>query len=431
MRAWRDTFTWRSRSVLALAVLVLALPARAQPPGAPARVITADEAVQMALAHNQSLAAHRLDIDQAKADETTAFLKPNLTFYSANTDFPVFHPSHFTWNNFKNNQSFAEGVSYTFERGGKRKHRLLVAQDATDVTARTVSDAERQLRYDVMQAFIGVLLARSNLDLAKANLQDFSDVVSVNKQRLASGDIAESDFLKIALQKLQFEQDVSAAQVALVQGKASLRQLVGYDNLPGDFDVAGDLVHVKHDVTLDELTQAAIAARPDLQAAQSGIKLANDSLALAVSNRAKDVTGNVEYERDGDLSALGFGVSIDLPIHDRNQGEIARTTVAARQARVAAAAARIGVVTDVETAWAAFQTADQVASLYESGYLTQATESRDISRYAYQRGATNLLDLLDAERTYRDTQFAFRAALAQYMDSVAQINFVVGKQVLQ
>ena len=429
MRAWRDTFI--RRSVLALAALAVTVPARAQPAGPPVRVLSADEAVQLAIAHNQTLAAHRLDVEQAKADETTAFLKPNLTFYSANTDFPVFHPSHFTWDNFKSNQSFAEGVSYLFERGGKRRNRLLVAADTTDVTARTVSDAERQLRLDVMQAFIGVLLARSNLDLAKQNLQDFSDVVAVNRQRLASGDIAEADFLKIALQKLQFEQDVSSAQVALVQGKAALRQLVGYDTLPDDYDVAGDLVHVKHDVTLDALKQAALDARPDLQAARSGIKLATDSLALAVSNRAKDVTGNVEYERDGDLNALGFGVAIDLPIHDRNQGEIARTKVAVRQAQVSASAAQIAVVTDVTTAYAAFQTADQVASLYESGYLEQAKQSRDISAYAYQRGATSLLDLLDAERTYRDTQFAFRAALASYMESVAEINFVVGKQVLQ
>ncbi len=428
MRAWRDVFI--RQPILMLAALAVTVPARAQPAGPPVRVISADEAVQLAIAHNQSLVAHRLDVDQARADETTAFLKPNLTFYSVNTDFPVFHPSQFTWDNFKNNQSFAEGVSYLFERGGKRKNRLLVAQDATDVTARTVSDGERELRFDVMQTFIGVLLARSNLDLAKQNLQDFSDVVAVNQQRLAAGDISEADFLKIALQKLQFEQDVSSAEVALVQGKAALRQLVGYDTLPDDYDVAGDLVHVKHDVTLDELKQAALEARSDLQAAQSGIKLATDSAALAVSNRAKDVTGNVEYERDGDLNALGFGFSIDLPIHDRNQGEIARTKVAVRQAQVSVSAARIAVITDVTAAYAAFQTADQVASLYESGYLEQARQSRDISTYAYQRGATSLLDLLDAERTYRDTQFAFREALASYMTSVAQINFVVGKQVL-
>jgi cobalt-zinc-cadmium efflux system outer membrane protein len=420
-----------------LALIVSALgagvPAMAQPAAGaatPVSRLSAADAVTLALAHNHAMRAQRFDIDQARADETTAGLKPNLTFYSDNEGFPVFNPSQASWENFVNNQSFAQGVSYLFERGGKRKQRLAVALDTTDVVGKTVTDAERQLRLSVMQAFIDVLLAKSNLELAQENLKDFSAVVTVNQQRLAAGDISEGDYLKIALEKLQFEQDVSAARVALVQGRAALRQLVGYEMVTADFDVEGELTHRAHVVSLEDLQQQALAARPDLLAAQSGIKLANDAAALAVSNRALDLTGNVEYERNGPQNAMGFGLSIDIPIHNRNQGEIARTRVAVEQAGEAATAAQQAVLTDVATAYAGLQTADEVVSLYESGYLEQATESRDISRYAYQRGAANLLDLLDAERTYRDTEFAYRQALASFMLNVAQINYAVGKQVL-
>jgi cobalt-zinc-cadmium efflux system outer membrane protein len=299
------------------------------------------------------------------------------------------------------------------------------------VTSKTVLDAERQVRLQVAQAFISVLLAKSNLQFAREDLANFSRVLEINRTRLSAGDISEADFLKIALQKLQFEQDVSAAEVALVQGKAALRQLVGYDTVPEDFDVAGELRHSRYTVTQAELERQALLERPDLQAAQSAVKLANDTVTLAYGNRVRDLTLETEYKRNGTINGIGFGLSIEIPMHDRNQGEIARSQAAARQAAVAAEAARIGAITDVRNAYAGYRTADQVVSLYESGYLKQATDSREISNYAYLKGAASLLDLLDAERSYRSTQLAYRQALADYMSNVEQINFAVGKKVMQ
>ena len=398
---------------------------------APVRRVTMEQAVQLALDRNQSLRAQRLNIDQSKANEVTAGLKPNPIFGSLNAGFPAFNPSQLSWSNLADNQSFTESLNYPFERGGKREKRILVAEDTTRFTARTVDDAARQLRFQVAQAFINVLLAKSNLDLANQDLKDFSEVVEINRQRMQSGDISESDYLKIAVQKLQFEQDVSAAEVALVQGKAALRQLLGYDVVAEDFDVVGDLTHGKYAVTLQGLQQEALSARPDLQAARDNTKLANDTVALAYGNRARDLIGEVEYERNGPANAIGFGLSIEIPIHNRNQGEIARSKLAVTQAQESEDATRIGVLTDVVNAYAGYQTNDKVVSLYESGYLDQARQSRDISTYAYRRGASSLLDLLDAERTYRATQLAYRQGLAAYMISVEQINFVVGKQVIQ
>lgn len=393
--------------------------------------LTLEEAVRLALEHNQSLRAQRLAIDQARANEITAALKPNLVFTNNNEDFQIFSPENLTWDNFKNNQEFTNSVSYTFERGGKRLKRVQVAQDTTDVTAKAVTDSERQLKFQVAQAFINVLLAKSNLKFAQDALQDFSKIIEVNKNRLAAGDISEADYLKIALQKLQFEQDVSAAEVALIQGKAALRQLAGYETVAEDFDVTGELEHKKYAVTESELERQALLSRPDYQAAQSAVKLANDTVTLAYGNRARDLTTGGEYKRNGSINGVGFGFSIEIPIHDRNQGEIARSKVAVNQATEAADAARFGLLTDVRSAYAGFSTNEKVVSLFESGYLDQATQSREISNYAYQKGAANLLDLLDAERSYRATQLSFRQALAALMASVEQINFAVGRQVMQ
>ncbi|MEO8360261.1 MAG: TolC family protein [Vicinamibacteria bacterium] len=389
------------------------------------------DAVRLSLAYNHQMRAQRLNVDLSKADEVTAALKPNLVLTSTNENFQVFQPSQLTRDNFANNSNYVESVGYLFERGGKRKNRTLVAQDATTVAAHDTKDAERQLEFQTKEAFINALLAKSTLDLAHENLENFSKVVDVNQARVKAGDLAEADFFKIKLQQLQFEQDLSLADVALVQAKAALRQSVGFEPITEDFDVDGELSSQKYTVTLEDLKREAMATRPDLKGAQGGVKLAEDTKALELSNKARDLTAAVEYDRAGSLNALGFSFSIDIPIHDRNQGNIAHSQVALRQAVLTHQAAVSAVVTDVLSAYAGFQASEKVLALYQSGYLDQAKQSLDITTYVYQKGSATLLDLLDAARTYRATQLAYRQALAAYMTSVEQINFVVGKQVMQ
>ncbi len=399
-------------------------------PAAPPPVLSLDQAVQMALLNNQTLLAQRLNIDQARAGETTAALKPNPVYSMVNEDFQIFSPSQMTFDNLSQNQEFLQSISYMIERGDKRNKRIQVAKDTTDVSSRGVADAERLLRYQVAQAFIGALLAKSNLELARQDLKDFSNVVEINRLRMQAGDISKGDYLKIALQKLQFEQDVAAADLALALSKVGLRQLLGYQNIAPDYDVSGALEHKRRVVLAEELEKQALANRPDLHGAQSGVKLADDTVTLAYGNRARDLTAEGEYKRNGPINGVGFGLSIDIPIHNRNQGEIARSQFAARQAREVEAAARVTVLSDVRNAYEAFQSSDQVATLFESGYLDQARDSREISLYAYRRGAATLLDLLDAERSYRAVQLAYRQALAAYMAATEQVNSAVGAQVI-
>ena len=431
MRAWSCIRRCVGAVVIAAAV---PFPVAAQvpvPTPVPSSRISMGDAVRLALERNHQLRAQRLNVDLAKADEITAALKPNPNFVSTNELFPVFNPSQLTWDNFVNNQNFVQSVTYLFERGGKREKRTQVAQDTTDVASKTATDAGRQLAFQTEQAFIGVLLANSTLDLARENLKNFSGVVDLNRERLRAGDLAEADFFKISLQKLQFEQDLSSAEIAVVQARAALRLNVGYENLTDLFEIDGDLAYRKYPISLDDLKRDALAARPDLLAAQSGITLAQHAQELALANKPRDITGGLEYDRAASLNAVGFTVSVDLPFNDRNQGNIARSKVAITQAMEQEAFARDIVVNDVVTAYAALQTNEKVLSLFESGYLGQAKQSLDITTYVYQQGSGTLLDLLDAERTYRSTQLAYRQALAAYMTSVQQINLAVGRQVLQ
>ncbi|MGH9412086.1 MAG: TolC family protein [Vicinamibacterales bacterium] len=428
----RALFSWKRCAVAAVIGGMVPGVAAAQTV-APVARLTMDQAVQMAVARNQALEAQRLAVDASKQDEVTAGLKPNPTLNFTLDGITPFSPSQLNFDFLKDSAVYGASASYLFERGGKRRNRILVAEDTTDVVAKTALDAERQLRFQTAQAFVAVLLAKSALDLAQQDLQNFSNVVEVNRQRVQSGDLAQGDFYKISLQKLQFEQDVSSAQVGLVQARSQLRQLLGYDAVAENYDVVGDLAHTTATLNLDDLKQQALAARPDLQEARSNLTLAKNTLALQQSIAARDVTGGVDYFRNsyGPTSTLGVSASIDLPIHDRNQGNIAKSEVQIRQSTESELAAQYLVLSDVTSAYAGWQTADQVVKLYESGYLDQAKQSLDISQYVYQRGAGSLLDLLDAERTYRDTELGYRQALAAYMNSVQQLNSAVGKQVVQ
>ena len=406
----------------------LALPQTRPPGSSPPALISMDDAVRIALAYNQSLRAQRTNIDQSKAEEVTASLKPNPVFSSLIDTIPIFSPQTIR----ASTQIYEETLSYTVERGGKRAKRIGVAKDNTVISEQTVADNERQLRFQVEQAFINVLLAKSVLQLAKEDLANFSQEVDLNHARLVAGDLAEGDFLKISLQKLQFEQDVSAGELGLVQARATLRQLLGYQSVADNFDVSGALVHTKPGVQLEDLEKAALANRPDLQAARTGVKLANDTVSLAFGNRARDWTWSSDYtNQNGGINGIGIGLSFELPFHDRNQGEIARSQAAVRQATETEDSSRVGVLTDVLNAYYGLKNTEEIVSLYEKGYLDQATQSRDISSYAYSRGATAILDLLDAERSYRATQLAYRQSLAAQMIAIQQVNLAVGSQVIR
>src|SRR5579864_2370151 len=235
---------WRTRVVvLALCVWPASSRAQSQPPPSPnaPSLISMEDAVRIALQYNQALRAQRLNIDQSKAGEITAALKPNPVLGNLVDTIPIFSPQTIRLST----QIYSESLSYTVERGGKRQKRVVVAKDNTDVAAKTVTDNERQLRFQVVQAFVNVLLAKSVLQFAKEDLANFSQEVDLNHARVAAGDLAEGDYLKLSLQRLQFEHDVSAGELSLVQAKASLRQLLGYQSVADDFDVSGTLAHKK------------------------------------------------------------------------------------------------------------------------------------------------------------------------------------------
>jgi len=392
--------------------------------------VALDEAINLALAHNHALLATRTMVFQNQAQEVTANLRPNPTLSADSQFLPFFSPQDFTGDNLNEIQQFDLGIGYLFERGHKRQRRLQAARDQTAVTKAQIADAERTLVFNVGQQFVAVLLAESTLDFAVQNLKDFQQTVDIGEAQLKAGAIGEGDYLKIKLQLLQFQTDVSSARLARVQALVALRQSLGYNAVPEDYDVVGDLAYEPLKLKMEDLQAKALHERPDFRAADLGITAAQSQILLAKANAKVDVNGEYAFSHVAGSSSASLFASFDLPFFNRNQGEIARTGYALTQAQEQQRAASDTVLGDVANAYEALRSNDEVVQLYTSGYLKQAQDSRDISEYAYKRGAASLLDFLDSERSYRLVQLAYRQALASYMTSLEQLKEAVGTRSL-
>lgn len=409
--------------------LLLASPALAQQGPV---TVTLDQAIDMALKHNHALQAARTQIQQNQAAEITANLRPNPTFFTDWEYLPLFTRQQGTpLADYLQNATEADmGLSYLIERGHQRARRLQAAKDITAVTRAQVNDNERGLTAQVGNLFINVQLAQSTLELARMDLQSFQQTIDISEVQFKDGAMSENDYLKIKLQLLQFETDVQQALLAKAQALSDLRQLLGYEQVPAGYDVAGEFEYRPLAVTIDDLQAKALANRPDLRAAVLGVTAANSQYALAKANGKQDPTISANYSHVNGISTVTWAFSIPLAIFDRNQGNIAQTRIAIRQAEEQQKAAGGQVLTDVRDAYEGLQEAAQIVQLLKSKYLDAAQRSRDISEYAYHRGALALLDFLDAERTYRATQLAYRQAVAAYLAALEQLRQAVGTREL-
>src|SRR6202166_3191894 len=284
-------------------------------------LITLDQAIDLALSHNHSIKASRTLILQNQDQEITANLRPNPTVGFDSQFVPFFSPQDFSGTNLDQTQQFDVGIGYLFERGHKRQRRLQAARDATAVTRAQVTDAERTLIFNVGQQFVSVLLAESTLEFALQDLKSFQQTVDIGEAQLKAGALSEGDYLKIKLQLLQFQTDVSSARLAKVQALIGLREFLGYSAVPPDFDVIGDLAYEPLKGNLEDLQMKAMRERPDYRAAKLGITAAQSQILLAKANAQVDVNGTYDFTHVSGENTASLFVNFELPFFNRNQGE--------------------------------------------------------------------------------------------------------------
>jgi len=374
------------------------------------------------------LRAQEQSIVSNRAAEVSAGLRPNPTLQN-------------------DTSSATLGIYQEFETGGKRSARLRSARLTTAISQTDSAEARRMLTLNLRQAFVSALQAKSDLQFAQENLANYQHTIDIDRELLQQGQIARADFLRVQLQMLQFQTDLDDARLELNSAKASLRGLLGSANLPQDYDVEGELKAVPFDRDLLELEKLAIQNRPDLKSAQTAEQKAAADVRLAQANRWPDPTIGTSFLHTGNeipgpdwfepffpkgtaANSMGIGVaSIPLPIFNRNQGEIARAKSEELRASFLTKAAENQVIQDLESAYAEFISARDRVKLFEDTYLGEAKESLDIEEFSFHQGGASTLDYLDAQRTYRATQLAYRQQLASYLNSLAQLQSAAGIEV--
>jgi cobalt-zinc-cadmium efflux system outer membrane protein len=379
---------------------------------------------------NPTLLAGKLNIEESKAQEITAYLRPNpsLTVVADQIDPFAGGPPH---GPFAYLLSTAN-LNYLHERQHKRELRLESAQKGTLIAASQQNDLERNLLFNLRGAFVETLQAKAVLDVAKANLEYYDRVLSVSTEQYKAGDIAQIDLDRLELQRVQFEADLQSAEVNLRTSKIQLLQLLN-DRTPVDqFDVVGPFDFGEPLPSLDDFRTMALDTRPDLKAAVESVDKSRTDHKLAVANGSTDPILGFDVGRNPPIDQyIGVSVNIPLRIFDRNQGEKLRTQVDIDRNQRLRDAVEAQVFSDVDSAYATINSTLTLLRPYKSKYLQQAVKVRDTVYFSYQHGGASLLDFLNAESEYRSVELNYVTLVGSYLTAASQMNLAVGREVLQ
>jgi len=386
-------------------------------------------------AANPALKADALAVDEMKASETTAFLRPNPQFTLA-TDGTQIAPHDGVWKPFAGTD-FVPTLSYLHEREHKRNLRLQSAQRGTRIAAFEHEDLQRNLEFSLRGAFVQTLQAKAVLNLAKEDLAYYDKIIEVSRSRFKAGDIAQIDLDRIELLRVQYEAEIQTALVNLRTSKIQLLQLLNDRTPVEQFDVDGTFDFDEALRPLDDFRKLALDARPDLQAALQTIQQSDANHKLAVANGSSDptfsgwYTYNASNNNPNAINTVGASVNIPLRIFDWNQGEKQRTKIDIDKSQQASEATRAQVFADVDSAYAQVESNVVLLKPYKSQYKEQATRVRDTMTYSYQHGGASLLDFLNAQSDYRAVQLAYLQLIGSYLTAAGQLNLAVGREVIQ
>jgi outer membrane protein, heavy metal efflux system len=414
------------RTVVFAVFLLTALPR----PASAQKPLTWDDIRARFEANNPVLRAGQIGVDESKANEITAYLRPNpqLALLSDQMDPFSGGPPHGPFAYWLTSAT----VTYLHERQHKRELRLESAQKATTIAVSEQSDLERNLLFNLRSAYVGALQADAVLHLAQSNLKYWDEVLKISRDRFEAGDIAQIDLDRLELQRVQFESDVQNAEVSLRTAKIQLLMLLD-DRTPVDkFQILGLYDYNDQLSPLDDLRQTALDNRPDLRAALQSVDKAETDHKLAMSNGSTDPTFQADVGRNPPIDQyFGVGVSIPLRIFDRNQGEKLRTQLDIDRNQKLLDAARAQVFNDVDSSYALVNSNLILLRPYKTRYLAQATRVRDTVRFSYEHGGAALLDFLNAESDYRGVQLNYINLVGAYLVAAGQLNLSVGKEVIQ
>jgi cobalt-zinc-cadmium efflux system outer membrane protein len=380
-----------------------------------ARQLNLADATWYMLEHNPQVDQARSLLAGAQADQITAGERPNPTLSFNSTNYNT-RSGLGSGNPWQKNLDSVLRIDQPIERGGKRDLRLKASAAGKQASEMDYRDLLRQLRLNTANAYYGLLLAQQHVavDLQLVELQHQTEAAAA--LRLAAGDIAESDLVRIRVDSSRADSELQSAEADLDSARITLASLLGCDAEPGNDALFADAEwpNPAAEPTIPE--HSNLVSRPDVEAARAREQQAQVMSKLAEAQRTRDISVGVQYEHfppDGQ-QLLGAGFSVPLFLFNNSEGEIARAHADADAANAAAQQAQLLAQADVAQARSALRHAAQRALRAERDLLPLSEKSAAAIDFSYRHGAAGVLDLLDAYRTLHAARLEVIDAKADY-----------------
>ena len=399
--------------------------------------MTLDQAIQTLLQRNLDLMALQYEIPMAEADVLTAGLRANPVFYADSQLIP-----YGRYTNTRPGGPTQEDVNVTvpLDVTFKRKARIVVARQAKKVTEAQFQDAVRQAIDNLYGAYVNVASAELTLKYNRTFLQGLSRLYELQSQKLAAGEVSpekvDSLHAQVELAQLQERQ----ALAALIAARRNLGIMFNFTRQQSDAIQIYDNVRNLRELPepLDALIQRAMQYRPDLMAYRYGLRRANADITLAQRNRYSDVYLLVQpytYQNNTYLglhspTSWAVGITANVPIFNRNQGNIRRAQINAKQTQVELASYERQVIHDVEDAVRQYELTLRSVVEIENEVLPAARRVRDVAVNRFKTGEGSPEEYLEAQRQFNEVVKQYRDALIGHRDDILDLNTAVGVRLL-
>jgi cobalt-zinc-cadmium efflux system outer membrane protein len=417
--------------------------------------LTSEQAVAVALQRNRDVIAARMEIDASELDVVAARFYPNpIAGYAiGNLLLGQANQQNATpTTGFFNQPVQSVGVSAIVDVWMKRSAHIRAAQTGVDHRRLLVEDALREIVYGVRSAFMEALREQAERQLARDVADRYVQTIKISQARFKAGDISEADLRKIELEGLRYQNAVIDAEMQLDVARARLAAFLGLGGAAALPPVLLDGTDAAARPTFDvaRLTARALERRPDLRAAGAARVQADAQLASAQRDALPDIALGATYTHSafttsGDNpNTLGLSLTLPLPIFDRNQANIGRARLDQRRADNDGDRLRIAIGREVAEAVRRGSRAATLLAVFErpsggdvpgtptgtsdkGGMLSRAETALHVAEKSYRAGAIALIELLEAQRTYLDTQAQYLRALYDLRQATVDVSHAVGE----
>ena len=381
-----------------------------------------DELIEIAIKESPQLKAFKAGVDISKGELVQASLYPNPEIEGEGLRGKALGGES------KSGKEYNFILSQPFEWPLKRFYRKKVAGKDVDIAKLELEEFKLDLTAQVKTIFYEILKLQKELILSKENLSDLEKVLSSIKVKVESGEASEFELIKAQVEVLRAEKEFKRAENKIIISKSNLNSLLG-KSLSEGFDVSGELKIPAEQYDEIFLFDLALKRQPLLLQKESGLQKQQYNISFQKNNRFPDISLKTIFAREIDKRSFGFGLSLPLPLWNRNQGEIAKASAEERKAKEEFNQIKIELSKLITEELVNYQTAADQIEVFKKGLLAQAEEALRIAKLRYEEGESGIIDFLDAQRVYRQTFFEYYQALFEANTAKFRLERLVGGEI--